>query len=88
MGDHPALARTDVRLFAETPSRAVVTTRDEPALCALAASQGVACTRLGEVGGDRLSIAHQGRAVVDLPVTTVHAAWMSLEGLLAGARES
>jgi phosphoribosylformylglycinamidine synthase subunit PurL len=87
VGGGPVVARDDVRLFAETPSRAVVTTRDEKALRALAGRLRVPCTRLGEVGGDRLTVTAGGRAVLDLPVVTLHTAWMSLEGVLAGARE-
>jgi phosphoribosylformylglycinamidine synthase len=88
VGGGPVLERPDVRLFAETPSRAVVTTRDEKALHALAERHHVPCTRLGAVGGDRLTITASGRTVVDASVVTLHTAWMSLEDVLAGARES
>jgi phosphoribosylformylglycinamidine synthase len=74
-----ALARPDVLLFSETPSRAVVTTRDEFRLRELASRHGVRWTRLGQVGGDRLTVTLQGRPVVDAPVAALHEAWMSLE---------
>jgi phosphoribosylformylglycinamidine synthase subunit PurL len=79
-----ALARPDVLLFAETPSRAIVTTRDEPRLRELAARHDVHWARLGTVGGDRLTVALQGQVVVNVPVTALHAAWMSLDRTLAG----
>jgi phosphoribosylformylglycinamidine synthase len=79
-----ALARDDVLLFAETPSRAVVTVRDEPRLRELASRHGVRWARLGETGGDRLTVTRAGRTLVDAPVAELHAAWMSLERLLAG----
>jgi phosphoribosylformylglycinamidine synthase len=86
-GEGDALARADVLLFSETPSRAVVTTRDEPRLRELAARHGVRWARLGETGGERLTITRQGHAVVDAAVAALHEAWMSLEATLgAGAR--
>jgi phosphoribosylformylglycinamidine synthase len=83
-GGGEALARGDVLLFSETPSRAVVSVRDEPRLRELAAHHGVRWSRLGETGGDRLAITRAGRGLVDAPVTELHAAWMGLEKLLAG----
>jgi phosphoribosylformylglycinamidine synthase len=77
-----ALARPDVLLFSETPSRAVVTTRDEPRLRELASRHGVRWARLGIVGGDRLTFTLRGRTVVDAPVAALHEAWMSLERVL------
>jgi hypothetical protein len=38
--------------------------------------------RLGAVGGDRLVLSSGGRTLVDLPVATLHEAWMGLERLL------
>jgi hypothetical protein len=84
-GAGAALRRADVLLFSETPSRAVVTTRDQSRLQALAARHGVPCARLGQVGGDRIVIARGGRAVLDQPVAALHEAWMGLERLLSGA---
>ena len=64
----------------------MVTTRDEPRLRELASRHGVRWARLGETGGDRLTITRQGRVVVDATIASLHAAWMSLETLLEGGR--
>ncbi len=80
--DIPGGLRDDVLLFSETPSRMIVTTRDEPRLRELLSRFGIHWTRLGAVGGRRLRIATAGRTLVDLPVATLHEAWMSLEALL------
>jgi phosphoribosylformylglycinamidine synthase subunit PurL len=80
----PPGLRPDVLLFAETPSRMVVTTRDEARLQELARHHAVPCTRLGAVGGDRLTLRCESRVLLDEPVASLHQAWMSLERLLAG----
>jgi phosphoribosylformylglycinamidine synthase len=69
--------------FAESPTRMIVTTRDEARLRELAGHHGVPWARLGAVGGDRLVLSAQGRRLVDLAVREMHQAWMSLEGVLA-----
>jgi phosphoribosylformylglycinamidine synthase len=79
----PGGLRPDVLLFAETPSRAVVTTRDELRFAELARRHGVPWARIGLVGGDRLVLSSGGRALVDLPLAALHEAWMSLERRLA-----
>jgi phosphoribosylformylglycinamidine synthase II len=79
--DLPVGLREDVLLFSESPSRLVVTTRDEDALLELAERHGVPKRRLGEVGGDRLVLSVDGRVVVDRPVAELHTAWMALESL-------
>jgi phosphoribosylformylglycinamidine synthase len=81
--DLPAGVRDDVLLFAESPSRAVVTTRDDLRMAELARRHGVPWARIGVVGGDRLVLSAGGRPLVDLPVSTLHEAWMSLERQLA-----
>jgi phosphoribosylformylglycinamidine synthase II len=68
-----------VALFSESPSRMLVTTRDEAALAALAQKHGVPCVRIGTVGGDRLTIARDGAALVDEPVADLVEAWTRLE---------
>jgi phosphoribosylformylglycinamidine synthase len=75
----PAGLPAHVALFSESPSRMIVTTRDEPALRALADRHGVPIARLGTVGGDRLTIVQGGSAVLDEPMSALHAAWTSLE---------
>jgi phosphoribosylformylglycinamidine (FGAM) synthase-like enzyme len=77
--DLPGGLRDDVLLFAESPSRAVVTTRDELRMAELARRHGVPWARIGAVGGDRLALSSGGRTLVDLPIATLHEAWMSLE---------
>ncbi len=81
--DIPAGLRDDVALFAESPSRMVVTTHDEGALQDAARRHGVPCRRLGAVGGDRLTLNADGHLLIDLPIARLHEAWMSLEQLLA-----
>jgi phosphoribosylformylglycinamidine (FGAM) synthase-like enzyme len=71
-------------LFSESPSRMIVTTRDEARLRELADRHGVPAARLGVVGGDRLVLESGGRTLVDARVAELHQAWMSLEGALAG----
>jgi len=77
--DLPAGLRDDLLLFAESPSRAVVTTRDDLRIAELARRHGVPWARIGVAGGDRLVLSSGGRTLVDLPVSTLHEAWMSLE---------
>jgi phosphoribosylformylglycinamidine synthase len=77
--DLPGGLRPDVLLFSETPSRMLVSTRDEARLQELARRRGVPCARLGAVGGERLTLLSDGRALVDLPVTRLYDAWMGLE---------
>ena len=69
-------------LFAETPSRALVTTRDELRIAELGRRHGVRWVRVGTVGGDRLVIASGGTTRIDLGVAELQQAWMSLERLL------
>jgi phosphoribosylformylglycinamidine synthase subunit PurL len=88
-GDRPGLGgrlslpggdlRDDVLLFAESPSRMVVTTRDEARLQEMARAHGVPCARLGSVGGERLLLLSSGRVLLDVSVSQLHEAWMSLE---------
>jgi phosphoribosylformylglycinamidine synthase len=78
----PPGLRPDVLLFSETPSRMVVTTRDEARLQELCGRHGVPCARLGAVGGERLTLSSAGRVLVDLEVACLHEAWMDLERTL------
>ena len=72
----------DRLLFSETPSRAVVTTRDDLRIAELARRHCVHWARLGSVGGNRLILAAAGQVIVDASVTDLHSAWMSLEKML------
>jgi phosphoribosylformylglycinamidine synthase len=80
--DVPGGLRDDVLLFAESPSRAIVSSRDDLRLAELARRHGVPWARIGSVGGERLQIRTGGRVLADLPVAELHEAWMSLEALL------
>ena len=80
--DLPAGLPVHMALFSESPSRMIVTTRDEAALRALADRHGVPTARLGTVGGDRLTIRRQGTTVLDEPMASLHAAWTGLERAL------
>jgi phosphoribosylformylglycinamidine synthase len=77
--DLPVEARPDVLLFSETPSRMLVSLRDEARFRELASHHGLRWTRLGTVGGERLTLVSEDRVLVDLPVVRLHEAWMSLE---------
>ena len=57
--DLPGSLRPDVLLFSESPSRMIVTTRDEARLRATAHRHGVPCARLGVVGGDVLALVRE-----------------------------
>jgi phosphoribosylformylglycinamidine synthase len=90
-GDEPGLGGrfaadtrlgTEAFLFSESPSRMLVTTRDEPRLRELLGRHELRWFRLGAVGGDRLRLAVRGREVLDLPVDRLHEAWMGLERAL------
>jgi phosphoribosylformylglycinamidine synthase len=81
--DLPGSLRPDVLLFSETPSRMIVTTRDEARLRAAAYRHGVPCARLGTVGGERVTLLSGARVLADLLVEELHEAWMSLERRLA-----
>jgi phosphoribosylformylglycinamidine synthase len=74
----------DVLLFAESPSRMVVTTRDGARIEAMAEARSVPCARLGVVGGDRLTLRQSGRVLVDIEVARLNDAWTSLERTLGG----
>jgi phosphoribosylformylglycinamidine synthase len=82
--DLPAGLRDDVLLFSESPSRMIVTTRSDAEFQELARAHRVPCARLGSVGGDRLTLLSSGRVIVDVSVTRLNEAWMSLEGRLGG----
>jgi phosphoribosylformylglycinamidine synthase II len=64
-------------LFAETPSRIVLsaTTENVEAILATAREYDIAATVIGHTGGDRLKIAVNGEAIIDRTVTEVEAPW-------------
>ena len=75
--------RADVALFGEGPSRVVLTcaAADADALAALAVA--LPLTVLGTVAGDRLQLALEGVAAIDLPVAEWRCAYESLPERLA-----
>jgi phosphoribosylformylglycinamidine synthase subunit PurL len=75
----PAGLPPHLALFSESPSRMVVTTRDDDALRTLASRHGVPAVRLGAVGGDRLTVTRDGATLLDEPLASLHEAWTSLE---------
>ncbi|HSB62250.1 MAG TPA: phosphoribosylformylglycinamidine synthase subunit PurL [Vicinamibacteria bacterium] len=76
--------RPDVLLFSESPSRMVVTTREEARLRAAARRHGVPGHRLGTVEGRLFTLLSGSRALLSVPVERLHQAWTSLERLLQG----
>jgi phosphoribosylformylglycinamidine synthase subunit PurL len=82
--DLPGRLRPDVLLFSESPSRMIVTTREEARLRAAAERQRVPCHRLGAVQGRQLTLVSGGRVLASLPVGRLHEAWTSLETVLRG----
>jgi len=60
----------------------IVSTREEPRLRELLSKYDLRWTRLGVVGGARLTLTTADRRLLDLPVARLHQAWMSLEALL------
>ncbi|MFD1409610.1 phosphoribosylformylglycinamidine synthase subunit PurL [Kroppenstedtia eburnea] len=66
-----------VCLFSESQSRVVLSVPGEyaDALMELAADHGVVCTRIGTVGGDSLTVAINGKHVIDAPVQQLKTDW-------------
>lgn len=66
-------SRLDAALFGEAGARAVVSASPEAleTLLALAASQAVPCTPIGQVGGQRMTFAN----MLDLPLSEASTAW-------------
>jgi phosphoribosylformylglycinamidine synthase len=76
--DTSAAAFGDVAtLFAESASRVVVSVIEEQLdeLLALAAERGVPAARIGTVGGNRIRITVDGRAVIDEPLADAEGIW-------------
>ncbi|HQR38821.1 MAG TPA: phosphoribosylformylglycinamidine synthase subunit PurL [Blastocatellia bacterium] len=66
-------------LFGEAPSRAVLSVRPDAVarVMEIAAELGVRIARIGEVGGDRLTISVNGDNAIDRPVADLERAWRS-----------
>jgi len=82
--DLPGSLRPDVLLFSESPSRMIVTTREEARLRAVAHRHGVPCARLGTVEGDRVALRSGSRILAEAGVGRLHEAFLSLERALLG----
>jgi len=69
--------RSDALLFAEAPSRIVVSVSGDKAdtLEKIAKKHSVPCVRLGSVGGDRLTISSKGSKLIDVPLSKLSGAW-------------
>ena len=76
-------ARPDAMLFSEGPSRMIVSTNDATAVEARAARSGVACRRLGRVGGSYLTLRAGGVLLTRHPVVELLAAWNTLDRRLS-----
>lgn len=74
---NPGMIRRDAILFGESQSRVVLSVKPDHAerVLAVAAQWGVPAARIGETGGDRLSIAVDGDALVDVELFAVRSAW-------------
>jgi phosphoribosylformylglycinamidine synthase len=68
--------RPDARLFAESASRIILSVRpgDAARVAQIAGERGVPCQRLGEVGGDVLTIVGNGCSL-SVPVATIREEW-------------
>jgi phosphoribosylformylglycinamidine synthase len=82
--------RADALLFGEAQSRILVTVEPAllPALLDLAAKRGVAASRIGTIGGDRIRIAVAGAVPVDLPVEEARTIWSGAIPAYFKAKES
>jgi phosphoribosylformylglycinamidine synthase len=64
-------------LYGESPSRIILSVRPENVerVLELAAQAGAPCAVIGEVGGDELELALEGKLLIKHPVTELEAAW-------------
>jgi phosphoribosylformylglycinamidine synthase len=64
-------------LFAESPSRIIVSARPEhlSQLKNIAQQAGVACAVIGEVGGEELNVVCDGAPLIETAVATIEKAW-------------
>jgi len=69
--------RRDALLFGETQSRIVVTAKKQNVqkLLNLAKKRKVKAAVLGETKGERMTISHLGKKIIDIPVDKAHRAW-------------
>jgi phosphoribosylformylglycinamidine synthase len=69
--------RTDEILFGEAPSRIVVSVNKDNlgAVEKIAKKHSVSCTVLGNVGGDKLTVQHKGKVLIEQPVSKLSETW-------------
>jgi phosphoribosylformylglycinamidine synthase len=74
---NPQGIRRDAVLFSESQSRVVLSVKegDVDRVLAVAGRWGVPATKIGETGGDRLSISVAGEVLADVALSAVRAAW-------------
>ena len=67
-------------LFAETPSRIVLSALDAhvEAILEIAGEQKIAAAVIGRTGGERLRLAVNGETVIDRPVAEIESAWRDI----------
>jgi phosphoribosylformylglycinamidine synthase len=71
-----ASIRPDALLFGESTGRIVATTSDADALLGLAGERGVPAERVGETGGDKLSVGPaRGEPWLDAPIHALRERW-------------
>ena len=73
----PAQFSVNAALFGESASRIIVSSRDSEldGLLDAAREAGVSAEAIGRVGGDRIRIAVDGRAAIDVPVADAENVW-------------
>lgn len=81
--DEAEPARIDALLFAEGPSRMIVSSRDPEAVEKSAAGAGVPCRRIGQVGGSHLTLRSSGAQLTRHSVSDLLKAWASLDPRLS-----
>ena len=66
-------------LFGETPSRIILSAKPEHVdrIKEIAAQNGIICSVIGKVGGNRLTISCDGEKLVDTPIAPLESSWRS-----------
>jgi phosphoribosylformylglycinamidine synthase subunit PurL len=80
LSEHAKLSGVDkivTLLFAESPSRIILSVKPEDAAAvrAIADQSGVTCSTIGETGGPSLGFAHSGKTLFEIEVVTLEEDW-------------
>ena len=69
--------RSDTLLFGESQSRIIVTTKPEnrDAFAKIARDQNVPIEEIGTTGGDNITVYHNAKKIIDLPVQKLYTIW-------------